>query len=76
MGRFDVADVLESGDLGQAEKAAMIVRAYACSTTGLWRLPRGTNFQICSERAQRNRTKAIQRIRERSIQHELFVCSG
>ncbi len=33
MGRFDVADIAESDDPKQVEKAAMIIRAYGHSTT-------------------------------------------
>ena len=33
MGRFDVIDIVESNDLDQVEKAAMIIRAYGNSTT-------------------------------------------
>jgi uncharacterized protein with GYD domain len=33
MGRFDVVDVVESNDVRQIEKAAMIIRAYGHSTT-------------------------------------------
>ena len=33
LGRFDVIDVVESNDLKQVEKAAMIIRAYGHSTT-------------------------------------------
>jgi uncharacterized protein with GYD domain len=33
MGRFDVVDVVESNDVKQIEKAAMIIRAYGHSTT-------------------------------------------
>jgi len=32
-GRFDVVDIVESDDLKQVEKAAMIIRAYGHSTT-------------------------------------------
>lgn len=32
-GRFDVIDIVESDDLNQVEKAAMIIRAYGHSTT-------------------------------------------
>jgi len=32
-GRFDVVDVVESNDLKQVEKAAMIIRAYGKATT-------------------------------------------
>lgn len=32
-GRFDVVDVVESDDLNQVEKAAMIIRAYGHATT-------------------------------------------
>jgi uncharacterized protein with GYD domain len=32
-GRFDVVDIVESDDLAQVEKAAMIIRAYGHSTT-------------------------------------------
>jgi uncharacterized protein with GYD domain len=33
LGRFDVVDVVESDDIRQVEKAAMIIRAYGHSTT-------------------------------------------
>ena len=33
LGRFDVVDVVESDDLQQVEKAAMIIRAYGHATT-------------------------------------------
>jgi uncharacterized protein with GYD domain len=33
MGRFDVVDLVESNDVKQIEKAAMIIRAYGHSTT-------------------------------------------
>ena len=33
MGRFDVVDVVESGDPKSVEKAAMIIRAFGHSTT-------------------------------------------
>ena len=33
LGRFDVVDIVESEDLKQVEKAAMIIRAYGHSTT-------------------------------------------
>ena len=33
LGRFDIIDVVESDDLKQVEKAAMIIRAYGHSTT-------------------------------------------
>ncbi len=33
LGRFDVVDVIESNDLKQVEKAAMIIRSYGHSTT-------------------------------------------
>ncbi len=33
LGRFDVVDIVESEDLQQVEKAAMIIRAYGHSTT-------------------------------------------
>ena len=33
VGRFDVIDIVESEDLKQVEKAAMIIRAYGHSTT-------------------------------------------
>ncbi len=33
LGRFDAVDIVESGDLKQVEKAAMIIRAYGHSTT-------------------------------------------
>ena len=33
LGRFDVVDIVESDDLKQIEKAAMIIRAYGHSTT-------------------------------------------
>lgn len=33
LGRFDVVDVVESNDLKQVERAAMIIRAYGHSTT-------------------------------------------
>ena len=33
LGRFDVVDIIESGDVKQIEKAAMIIRAYGHSTT-------------------------------------------
>ena len=33
LGRFDVVDIIESDDLKQVEKAAMIIRAYGHSTT-------------------------------------------
>ena len=33
LGRFDIVDVVESDDLQQVEKAAMIIRAYGHSTT-------------------------------------------
>lgn len=33
MGRFDVVDIIESDDMKQVEKAAMIIRAYGRSTT-------------------------------------------
>jgi uncharacterized protein with GYD domain len=33
LGRFDVVDILESDDLKQVEKAAMIIRAYGHSST-------------------------------------------
>ena len=32
-GRFDVVDIVESDDLNQVEKAAMIIRAYGHATT-------------------------------------------
>jgi len=32
-GRFDVVDIVESDELKQVEKAAMIIRAYGHSTT-------------------------------------------
>jgi uncharacterized protein with GYD domain len=32
-GRFDVVDIVESDDLKQVERAAMIIRAYGRSTT-------------------------------------------
>lgn len=32
-GRFDVVDIVESTDMKQVEKAAMIIRAYGHSTT-------------------------------------------
>jgi len=32
LGRFDAVDIVESGDLKQVEKAAMIIRAYGHST--------------------------------------------
>lgn len=32
-GRFDVVDVVESDDLGQVEKASMIIRAYGKAST-------------------------------------------
>jgi uncharacterized protein with GYD domain len=32
-GRFDVVDIVEADDLGQVEKAAMIIRAYGHATT-------------------------------------------
>jgi len=32
-GRFDIVDVVESDDLKQVEKAAMIIRGYGHSTT-------------------------------------------
>lgn len=33
MGRFDVVDIVESDDLKQLEKAAMIIRGYGHATT-------------------------------------------
>ena len=33
MGRFDIIDLVESDDIKQVEKAAMIIRAYGHSTT-------------------------------------------
>jgi uncharacterized protein with GYD domain len=33
LGRFDVVDVVESDDIKQVERAAMIIRAYGHSTT-------------------------------------------
>lgn len=33
LGRFDVVDIVESDDMRQIEKAAMIIRAYGHSTT-------------------------------------------
>jgi uncharacterized protein with GYD domain len=33
LGRFDVVDIVESNDLKQVEKAAMIIRAYGDATT-------------------------------------------
>jgi uncharacterized protein with GYD domain len=33
IGRFDVVDIVESDDLNQVEKAAMIIRAYGHSRT-------------------------------------------
>ena len=33
LGRFDVVDIVESDDLKEVEKAAMIIRAYGHSTT-------------------------------------------
>lgn len=33
LGRFDVVDVVEAGDVKQVEKAAMLIRAYGHSTT-------------------------------------------
>ena len=33
LGRFDVVDIIESNDLKQVEKAAMIIRAYGHATT-------------------------------------------
>ncbi|MBI4458531.1 MAG: GYD domain-containing protein [Acidobacteria bacterium] len=33
LGRFDVVDVVETDDMKQLEKAAMIIRAYGHSTT-------------------------------------------
>lgn len=33
LGRFDVVDIVESDDIKQLEKAAMIIRAYGHSTT-------------------------------------------
>jgi len=33
LGRFDVVDIVESNDLKQVEKAAMIIRAYGHSST-------------------------------------------
>jgi len=33
MGHYDVIDIVESDDLEQVEKAAMIIRAYGHSTT-------------------------------------------
>lgn len=33
LGRYDVVDIVESDDLKQVEKAAMIIRAYGHSTT-------------------------------------------
>lgn len=33
LGRFDVVDIVESNDLKQVEKAAMIIRGYGHSTT-------------------------------------------
>jgi uncharacterized protein with GYD domain len=33
LGRFDVVDVVESDDVKQLERAAMIIRAYGHSTT-------------------------------------------
>ena len=33
LGRFDVVDIVESDDLKQVEKAAMIIRAYGHSIT-------------------------------------------
>lgn len=33
LGRFDVIDIVESDDLKEVEKAAMIIRAYGHSTT-------------------------------------------
>jgi uncharacterized protein with GYD domain len=33
LGRFDVVDIIESADIKQVEKAAMIIRAHGHSTT-------------------------------------------
>ena len=33
LGRYDAVDIVESGDLKQVEKTAMIIRAYGHSTT-------------------------------------------
>jgi uncharacterized protein with GYD domain len=33
LGRFDVVDVIESADIKEVEKAAMIIRAYGHSTS-------------------------------------------
>ena len=33
LGRFDVVDIVESNDVKEVEKAAMIIRAYGHSTT-------------------------------------------
>ena len=33
LGRFDVVDIVESPDVRQVEKAAMIIRAYGDATT-------------------------------------------
>ena len=33
LGRFDVVDVVESADVTEVEKAAMVIRAYGHSTT-------------------------------------------
>ncbi len=33
IGRFDVVDIVESDDIQQVEKAAMIIRAYGHATT-------------------------------------------
>ncbi len=33
LGRFDVVDIVESDDLKQVEKAAMIIRSYGHATT-------------------------------------------
>lgn len=33
LGRFDIVDIVESDDIKQLEKAAMIIRAYGHSTT-------------------------------------------
>ena len=33
LGRFDVVDIVEAGDVKQIEKAAMLIRAYGHATT-------------------------------------------
>jgi uncharacterized protein with GYD domain len=33
LGRFDVVDIVEAGDVKQVEKAAMLIRAFGHSTT-------------------------------------------